>query len=757
MRIGVYSPWNTADPSAWSGVVLPMTQALADVVEVEVIPPVDVRDALTERLRARLRGMRGGRSLPTHTLASSRRRSAALASRLAERTGPPLDALVAIAASTDVLALPNDLPLIQVTDATFPAITGFYPIATGLGARNEGQGRAVERAGAAVTAQYVVASDWAARSLIHDVDVSPSRVTVAPFGPGTPVMDEPVARKLDGPLRVLAVMADWDRKRGDDVISAVKLARAKRPIELTVVGHSPDDLPSWVRREGVVPRHRLAELYAEHHVLVDLASANAAGVVMTDALISGLPVVATRVGGAETIVQDGVTGWLVDASDAIATTARVLADLDGGTVSAASTAALDDAAQRLTWTVWASSVVDAIKVAIQTAQRAASTQRNLVMVTPVLPSATHQEAAGEKLVREVVEALAGRFRITLLSNDSPMNRRAAERGGLPPHQMVTRGPHPLDRVRNRLGLGTALTSGDLSSLAPLISNADIVDLQWQEQGLLIPAVRKLAPDARIVVTLHDVLSQRFSRHRDMQPHPIRKTVWEIRRRVALKLESRIVHQADDVIVLSQKDADLLPAGGMARVHVVPPAIPGQLRRERGALERRADPHLLFVGFMARWANEEGIRWFASDVLPLIRAHVPGVHVSVVGGGLRDPMVEALTTAGVDVLGFVDDLEQMYDEADAVVVPLLTGAGVKFKVVEALVRGIPVVTTAVGSEGIIPSDAAHVGNSAEEFAAEVVTILRDPSAAEAHARAAAPQVADVFGADRFRARLQEIYR
>ncbi|RKX00275.1 hypothetical protein D9C01_12690, partial [Corynebacterium diphtheriae] len=67
-------------------------------------------------------------------MATARLRSAALADQIRTHTGEPLDALVAIAASTDVLSLPHDLPLIQITDATFPAICGFYPIATGLGA-----------------------------------------------------------------------------------------------------------------------------------------------------------------------------------------------------------------------------------------------------------------------------------------------------------------------------------------------------------------------------------------------------------------------------------------------------------------------------------------------------------------------------------------------------------------------------------------------------------------------------------------------
>ncbi|NNM50556.1 hypothetical protein HI846_11605, partial [Micrococcus luteus] len=137
-----------------------MATALRARFDVTVFPPVTQPDATGERLRTRLRGMKGRRSLPTHTMATARLRSVALADQIRTHTGEPLDALVAIAASTDVLSLPHDLPLVQVTDATFPAICGFYPIATGLGRRNEREGLRVEQAGAAVTDHFLVASDW---------------------------------------------------------------------------------------------------------------------------------------------------------------------------------------------------------------------------------------------------------------------------------------------------------------------------------------------------------------------------------------------------------------------------------------------------------------------------------------------------------------------------------------------------------------------------------------------------------------------
>lgn len=288
-----------------------------------------------------------------------------------------------------------------------------------------------------------------------------------------------------------------------------------------------------------------------------------------------------------------------------------------------------------------------------------------------------------------------------------------------------------------------------------MAEADLIDLQWEETAILLGAIRRINPDARVVVTLHDVLSQRFGRQRNLQSSTPRRAAWAVRRVAALRLEGRIARHADDVVVLSQKDADLLPRRGtQARVHVVPPAISGHVRTEAPS---STNPLLLFVGYMARWENEDAMHWFVTEILPEVREAHPNARVAVAGGGLRDHVVAELEANAVEVLGFVDDLEPLYAEAAVVVVPLRYGAGVKFKVVEALIRGVPTVTTTVGNEGIHPADAAFVADDPRAFAASVSQVLRDPDAANDHARRTAHAVAEEYGEQRFRARLQEVYR
>lgn len=769
--IGLYSPWDLDDPHAWSGMPHQALKALEARAEVIRIPRAHVSDSFKEKAIARVRGWQGKRSLPRHTVATARRRSREAGRLMAKALEhrPDIEAIVTIAASTDVLDAPISVPLVQVTDATFPAVLDFYPFATGLGPRGSRQGRTVEKLSAESTAAYVVASTWAAQSLTRDVGVPHDRVVVAPFGPG---IDSPhsVPRRTtpSSQLRLLLVAADWSRKRGHLAVELASRLREERDVTLTVIGEAPTSLPDWVDCRGRVSRDVMPDVYRNHDVLLDPSNANAAGVVLTDALIAGLPVLCCAVGGAADIVRHGHTGWTVDPESFVSEGAALLGGIDAGLLRTLSSTARDDAGQRLSWDRWGDTVIDAlgrVRALSESDDHSTSphtlSASSLVMLSPTLPSRAAQETAGEKLLLDYIQAGQLAHEVTLIVPDGPANRRALERGQTPHHVVVTgRGHDWLDglrlKVENLAQLRRPFTRQTLNGTTPLLKGASHIDLQWEETGLLLPALRRLNPKARYSITLHDVLSQKYARQAREQSDFTRRFVWNTRARAARVLERIILRYADDVIVLSNKDAELLPHPhrGHAQIRVVPPPITGDLRSEDPA--RSTSPTLLFVGFLARWENEDAVLWFLSEILPEIRRTRPDVTVKVAGGGLRPHVVNAMNANDVDVLGFVDDLEPLYEEAAVAVVPLRFGAGVKFKVVEALVRGVPVVTTSVGNEGITPADAAMVADDAADIAREVLTALSEYPRAEAHARRMAVAISQQFGVEPFYRALRKVY-
>jgi polysaccharide biosynthesis protein PslH len=130
--------------------------------------------------------------------------------------------------------------------------------------------------------------------------------------------------------------------------------------------------------------------------------------------------------------------------------------------------------------------------------------------------------------------------------------------------------------------------------------------------------------------------------------------------------------------------------------------------------------------MSYLPNHQGIAWFAEEVWPLIRRAAPGVELDVVGRG-PPPNVQALGEIdGITVHGGVPDMAPYFARSNAVVVPILTGAGIRVKIIEALAAGRATVSTPLGAEGLELEPGRHVliADGAPAFADAVVRALGD---------------------------------
>ncbi len=124
-------------------------------------------------------------------------------------------------------------------------------------------------------------------------------------------------------------------------------------------------------------------------------------------------------------------------------------------------------------------------------------------------------------------------------------------------------------------------------------------------------------------------------------------------------------------------------------------------------------------------NLTSLRFFIEAILPKVVEEVPWIRVLVTGG---NPPDEALELAGPNVqfLGYVPDMRELLNTARAVVVPMLSGAGRKLKTLEAMLAGVPTVSTTVGAEGI---DASATGgllvtDDPDSFARALLSLYRD---------------------------------
>lgn len=131
--------------------------------------------------------------------------------------------------------------------------------------------------------------------------------------------------------------------------------------------------------------------------------------------------------------------------------------------------------------------------------------------------------------------------------------------------------------------------------------------------------------------------------------------------------------------------------------------------------------VLFVAGFGHPPNVDAALWFVREVFPRVRLLHPDVTLTLAGSNPTKDVMD-LTDDGVEVTGWVssNELAARYDEARVAIVPLRIGAGVKLKVVEALVEGVPLVTTSVGAQGLEGLQGIVAVTETAEIFAELVS-------------------------------------
>lgn len=203
-----------------------------------------------------------------------------------------------------------------------------------------------------------------------------------------------------------------------------------------------------------------------------------------------------------------------------------------------------------------------------------------------------------------------------------------------------------------------------------------------------------------------------------------------------ELELDICRRVDTPLYPAEEEAALLRNDhGIASARAIPAYAfvvenAGVVRRRIVQRASRLTRTLLFVGGFGHPPNREGIVWFVNEVLPRLNADEARFHVKIVGSTPPRDVLD-LQSAHVEICGFVadDDLSQMYGQVDIAIAPLLHGGGVKGKVIEAMARGVPVVTTPIGAQGLPDTADRLIGIAidAASFASAIVDTISDPAA------------------------------
>jgi GT2 family glycosyltransferase len=261
-----------------------------------------------------------------------------------------------------------------------------------------------------------------------------------------------------------------------------------------------------------------------------------------------------------------------------------------------------------------------------------------------------------------------------------------------------------------------------------------VQLEYTNMGQYAGPYRRLA----WFLFEHDVYFQSIGRAlSSMKPLARFKASFEYLR--ALRYELRLLPTLDRVQTCTAENRDYLlsflprlngriDAGLRAGIDVASYHFNPNGRRPRT---------MLFLGGFRHEPNRVALDWFLKHVMPLVLECTPDARLIVIGSDPPPPHTLPDFGGAVEMLGFVDDIHQPLRDCAVFVCPILSGSGVRVKLLEAFASGIPAVSTPIGAEGLTHSTEAicSIAASPSEFAAHIAELFERPDQAAHMARRA----------------------
>ncbi len=383
-----------------------------------------------------------------------------------------------------------------------------------------------------------------------------------------------------------------------------------------------------------------------------------------------------------------------------------------------------------------------------------SRQLRLAFISPVflLPA----DAGGKIRTGNILRSMrGGAFNVTLVS---PATVEQLERWASELAQMcdefVNWQPRPAlprwRRVGDLLGKLPVNVAADRSAEALRVvretlatGQFDAVVFDFVHAAVLLPP----GPLPPSVCFTHNVEAEIFKRHGETAKQPLLRWLWRNQHRKMQRFEAASLQRFTRVVAVSERDAQQFRAHyGLTTVRSIPTGVDLDFFSWKAPQAPGADgPVVVFTGSMDWEANVDGIRFFIDEVWPLVLLRQPEARLRVVGRNPPSALVQKRAPR-VSFTGFVDDVRDHVRDAQVFVIPLRVGGGTRIKAFEAMAMGCPVVSTAIGIEGL-PVDAGRhylLADDVNQLAHAVLALIADADLRQSLSTAARELVEARFG-------------
>ena len=252
---------------------------------------------------------------------------------------------------------------------------------------------------------------------------------------------------------------------------------------------------------------------------------------------------------------------------------------------------------------------------------------------------------------------------------------------------------------------------------------DIIQLESIFLGNYIPVIRKYS-QAKITVRTHNAEHLIWERMLVNESGLLKRTYLSLQIARLKKFERNVLQQVDAIIPITEIDKVYFEKWGISSVfHVSPTGI--QLSQYVINHMDELPNSVFHFGSMDWMPNEEAVWWFVNNVWEKVLEKIPQAKFYIIGRGMGQK-IASLNKPNVIVVGKIENAQKVYHHYTLMVVPLLSGSGMRIKMIEGMAYGKPIVSTSIGAEGISVTSCKNcfLADDPDGFASAVIEILTD---------------------------------
>ncbi len=287
------------------------------------------------------------------------------------------------------------------------------------------------------------------------------------------------------------------------------------------------------------------------------------------------------------------------------------------------------------------------------------------------------------------------------------------------------------------------------------TNYDIIQLEGPYLGFYISSIRKIT-STPIVIRAHNIEHEIWKRVAIHEKNPILRFYYSNLSKRIIRFERNILSQSDGILPITERDYQAFKNFGITLPMEVAPVAVELINTRRNLTQQRA---IMFLGALDWAPNQEGIIWFVEKVWPFVLNKNAYLVFHIAGRNAPLWLQKKLTdTRNVLFHGEVEKSSDFLETADIMVVPILSGSGMRVKIIEAMAYGKVVITTTIGAEGIPVENGKQliVIDEPQKMAYSIIQLLEHPKSMEEIAKNAFNFVRETFDINNIASKVNNFY-